>query len=202
MFTGIVTDIGRIEAAEQRGDLRLRIGCGYDMSSVALGASIACSGVCLTVVDKGESWFAVDLSAETVERTAPGLWSEGGRLNLERALKVGDELGGHIVTGHVDGVGEVVSAEPVGDSTRVRVTAGADLALYIAAKGSIALDGVSLTVNEMETAPDGGVVFTVNLIPHTAAQTTFDRVEVGRKVHIEIDILARYLGRMMELRAS
>lgn len=200
MFTGIVTDIGRIEAAEQRGDLRLRIGCGYDMSGVALGASIACSGVCLTVVDKGESWFAVDLSAETVQRTAPGLWSEGGRLNLERALKVGDELGGHIVTGHVDGVGEVVAAEPVGDSTRVQVAAGADLALYVAAKGSIALDGVSLTVNEVETAEDGRAIFTVNLIPHTAAQTTFDRVEVGRKIHIEIDILARYLGRMMELR--
>ncbi|HEX8193466.1 MAG TPA: riboflavin synthase [Allosphingosinicella sp.] len=202
MFTGIVTDIGRIEAAEQRGDLRLRIGCGYDMSGVALGASIACSGVCLTVVDKGDGWFAVDLSGETVKRTAPHLWREGERLNLERALKVGDELGGHIVTGHVDGLGEVVGLDPVGDSTRLRVAAGADLAPYIAAKGSVALDGVSLTVNEVETTSDGGVIFSINLIPHTAAQTTFGTIELARKLHIEIDILARYLGRMMELRAS
>jgi riboflavin synthase len=202
MFTGIVTDIGRIEAAEQRGDLRLRIGCGYDMAGVALGASIACSGVCLTVVDKSESWFAVDLSAETVKRTAPGLWSAGERLNLERALKVGDELGGHIVTGHVDGLGQVIAADPVGDSTRLRIAAPADLAPYIAAKGSIALDGVSLTVNDVEAGPDGGAIFTINLIPHTAAQTTFDRVGPGRQLHIEIDILARYLGRMMELRGG
>ncbi|HZF94815.1 MAG TPA: riboflavin synthase [Allosphingosinicella sp.] len=202
MFTGIVTDIGRIEAAEQRGDLRLRIGCGYDMAGVALGASIACSGVCLTVVDKGENWFAVDLSAETVKRTAPGLWCEGERLNLERALKVGDELGGHIVTGHVDGLGEVVGLDPVGDSTRLRIAAGADIAPYIAAKGSVALDGVSLTVNEVETTSQGGVIFSINLIPHTAAQTTFGSLELARKLHIEIDILARYLGRMMELRAT
>ena len=202
MFTGIVTDIGRIEAAEQRGDLRLRIGCGYDMAGVALGASIACSGVCLTVVDKGEGWFAVDLSAETVKRTAPDLWREGARLNLERALKVGDELGGHIVTGHVDGLGEVVGLDPVGDSTRLRVAAGADLAPYIAAKGSVALDGVSLTVNEVETTSDGGVIFSINLIPHTAGQTTFGELALARKLHIEIDILARYLGRMMELRAT
>ena len=201
MFTGIVTDIGRIEAAEQRGDLRLRIGCGYDMSGVTLGASIACSGVCLTVVDKGESWFAVDLSAETVKRTAPGLWREGERLNLERALKVGDELGGHIVTGHVDGLGEVVGLDPVGDSTRLRIAAGSEIAPFIAAKGSVALDGVSLTVNEVETTAEGGVIFSINLIPHTAAQTTFGSLELARKLHIEIDILARYLGRMMELRA-
>jgi riboflavin synthase len=201
MFTGIVTDVGRIAAAEQKGDLRLRIACGYDMAGVALGSSIACSGVCLTVVDKGGDWFAVDLSAETVSRTAPGIWAEGGRLNLERALKVGDELGGHIVTGHVDGIGEVVGVEPVGGSTRLRIAAGAALAPFIAAKGSIALDGVSLTVNEVETT-DGGTIFSVNLIPHTAAQTSFDRVEPARKLHIEIDILARYLGRMMELRGS
>ncbi|MEA3017148.1 MAG: riboflavin synthase [Sphingomonadales bacterium] len=202
MFTGIVTDVGRIAAAEQKGDLRLRIACGYDMAGVALGASIACSGVCLTVVDKGEDWFAVDLSAETVSRTAPGIWAEGGRLNLERALKVGDELGGHIVTGHVDGLGEVVGVEPVGGSTRLRIAAGAAIAPYVAAKGSIALDGVSLTVNEVETTSDGGTIFSVNLIPHTAAQTSFDQVEPARKVHVEIDILARYLGRMMELRAN
>jgi riboflavin synthase len=195
MFTGIITDLGRIEAAEQKGDLRLRIATGYDMATVDLGASIACSGVCLTVVAKGEGWFAVDLSQETLSRTAPGLWAEGGRLNLERALRVGDELGGHIVTGHVDGLGEIVSAEPVGDSTVVRIEAPASLAPYIAAKGSIALDGVSLTVNDVE-----GNVFSINLIPHTARETTFDDVPVGRKLHIEIDILARYLGRMMEIR--
>jgi riboflavin synthase len=201
MFTGIVTDIGRIEAVEARGDLRLRIGCGYDMATVDLGASIACSGVCLTVVDKGEGWFAVDVSAETQRRTAPGLWAEGSRLNLERALKVGDELGGHIVTGHVDGIGEILAVDPVGDSTRIAILAGAEVAPYVAAKGSIALDGVSLTVNEVENAPDGGVRFTLNLIPHTAGQTTLGDVTAGRRVNIEIDILARYLGRMMEQRA-
>ena len=202
MFTGIVTDVGRVVAAEQRGDLRLRIACGYDMAGVDLGASIACSGVCLTVVDKGEDWFAIDLSAETLRRTAPGLWAEGQRLNLERALKVGDELGGHIVTGHVDGLGEVVAAEPVGDSTRLRIAAGAEIAPFVASKGSIALDGVSLTVNEVEPSSEGGVVFSINLIPHTAAQTTFARVQLARKLHIEIDILARYIGRLLELRAT
>jgi riboflavin synthase len=202
MFTGIVTDVGRVVAAEQRGDLRLRIACGYDLGAVDLGASIACSGVCLTVVDKGADWFAVDLSAETVARTAPGLWADGSRINLERALRVGDELGGHIVTGHVDGLGEVVEVEPVGDSTSLRIAAGPAIAPYIAAKGSVALDGVSLTVNEVGERPDGGVAFSVNLIPHTAAETSFDRVELGRKLNIEIDILARYLGRMMELRTS
>ncbi|HEX8525875.1 riboflavin synthase [Allosphingosinicella sp.] len=199
MFTGIITDIGRIEAAEQRGDLRLRIACGYDMAGVDLGASIACSGVCLTVVDKSEGWFAVDLSAETLARTAPGLWAEGGRVNLERALRVGDELGGHIVTGHVDGLGEIVSAEPVGDSTALQISAGAEIAPYVASKGSIALDGVSLTVNEIEQAADG-LFFSVNLIPHTAAQTTLDEAAVGRKLNIEIDILARYIGRLISVR--
>jgi riboflavin synthase len=202
MFTGIITDVGRVAAAEQRGDLRLRIDCGFDMASVDLGASIACSGVCLTVVDKGEGWFAVDLSAETVKRTAPGLWSEGAPINLERALKVGDELGGHIVTGHVDGLGEVVGAEPIGDSTRLRIAAGAEIAPFVAAKGSIALDGVSLTVNEVGPTSEGGVIFSVNLIPHTAAQTSFAAVDLARKVNIEIDILARYIGRLMELRAT
>jgi riboflavin synthase len=202
MFTGIITDVGHVLVAERRGDLRLRIGCGYDMAGVDLGASIACSGVCLTVVDKAEGWFAVDLSAETVGRTAPGLWDEGARLNLERSLRVGDELGGHIVTGHVDGLGEVVGVEPVGASSTVRIAAGREIAPYIAAKGSIALDGVSLTVNEVSSTSDGGVIFTVNLIPHTAAQTTFDRVAIARKLNIEIDILARYIGRLMELRTS
>jgi riboflavin synthase len=202
MFTGIITDVGRIEAVEARGDLRARIACGYDMAGVDLGASIACSGVCLTVVDKGDGWFAVDVSAETQTRTAPGLWAEGAALNLERALKVGDELGGHIVTGHVDGVGEVAAVEPVGDSLRVGILAGPELARYIAAKGSIALDGVSLTVNEVETLAGGGIAFSVNIIPHTAAQTSFGALAAGRRVNIEIDILARYLGRMMEAQAS
>lgn len=199
MFTGIITAIGRIESAEQRGDLRLRIACGYDMDSIDLGASIACSGVCLTVVDKGPGWFAVDLSAETVARTASGLWAEGSRLNLERALKVGDELGGHIVTGHVDGIGTVVEAAPVGDSVRMVVDADETVAPYVASKGSITLDGVSLTVNEVEATPRG-VRFAINIIPHTAAETTFSEVQPGRKLNIEIDILARYLGRMLEAR--
>src|SRR3954469_9600002 len=195
MFTGIITDIGRVVAAEERGDLRLRIACGYDMASVDLGASIACSGVCLTAVDKGEDWFAVDVSHETLARTAPGLWAEGARLNLERSLRLGEELGGHIVTGHVDGVGEVVSAEPSGDSTRIVIAAPEALAPYIAGKGSIALDGASLTVNEVE-----GARFGINIIPHTAQQTTLGDLAPGRRVNIEIDILARYIGRMLEMR--
>jgi riboflavin synthase len=199
MFTGIITDIGRIEAAEARGDLRLRIACDTSVADVALGASIACSGVCLTVVDKGETWFAVDVSAETQSRTAGGMWQDGERLNLERALRVGDELGGHIVTGHVDGVGEVEGVLEVGGSTRVTILAGDEVAPYLATKGSVTLDGVSLTVNEVENLSDG-VRFAVNIIPHTAQQTTFDTLQPGRRLNIEIDILARYLGRMMELR--
>lgn len=200
MFTGIITDIGRIDAVEQRGDLRLRIGCGYDMAGVALGASIACSGVCLTVVDKGDTWFAVDVSAETLSRTAPDMWAEGRRLNLERALKLGDELGGHIVTGHVDGLGTVEATLDVGDSTRITIVADDAIAPYIATKGSVALDGVSLTVNDVENISDG-VRFAVNIIPHTAAETTLGELGSGRSVNIEIDVLARYLGRMMESRA-
>ena len=202
MFTGIITDVGRIQSVEARGDLRIRIGCGYDMSGVDLGASIACSGVCLTVVDKGEGWFAVDVSAETQSRTAPEMWAEGARLNLERALKVGDELGGHIVTGHVDGIGEVAAAAADGASTRVTIEADAKVAPYIVEKGSIAIDGVSLTVNEAELLPGGVVRFGVNIIPHTAALTNFAQVAPGRAVNLEIDILARYLGRMLEARAG
>ena len=199
MFTGIITDVGRILAVEQRGDLRLRIGCRYDMSTVDLGASIACSGTCLTVVDKGDDWFAVDLSAETLGRTAAGLWAEGGRLNLERALRLGDELGGNIVTGHVDGVGTVEAVAPIGDSLRIAVIAGPEIESYVAPKGSVALDGVSLTVNDVETLSEG-VRFSINIIPHTAAETTFSEVAAGRELNIEIDVLARYIGRMMELR--
>src|SRR3954452_17425678 len=155
MFTGIVTDVGIVRSAEQRGDLRLQIQTGYDVETIDLGASIACSGVCLTVVDKGEDWFAVDLSAETVSRTAGDLWREGAKLNLERSLRMGDELGGHIVTGHVDAVGEVLGVCPEGDSMRVGLSVPRALAPMIAAKGSIALDGVSLTVNDVREAEDG-----------------------------------------------
>jgi riboflavin synthase len=197
MFTGIITDVGRIVSAEQRGDLRLKVACGYDMESVDLGASIACSGVCLTVVDKGAGWFALDISAETIGRTAPALWEEGSRLNLERSLRLGEELGGHIVTGHVDGVGDVVAAEPVGDSVRLVIDAPAELAPYIAAKGSIAIDGVSLTVNAVD-----GSRFVINIIPHTAAQTTLGAIGKGGRLNIEIDILARYIGRMLEMRGA
>jgi riboflavin synthase len=200
VFTGIITDIGRIEATEPRGDLRVRIACGYDMATVELGASIACSGVCLTVVDKGEGWFAVDVSGETQSRTPPGLWAPGRRLNLERALKVGDELGGHIVTGHVDGIGEVVGVCPEGDSRRVGIAVPAALAPFLSAKGSVTVDGASLTVNEVADQADGTTHFALNIIPHTAAQTTLGDLEPGARVNIEIDILARYLGRMLELR--
>lgn len=198
MFTGIISDIGTIRAAGQRGDLRIEIACGYDMTTVALGASIACSGVCLTVVDKGKGWFAVDVSGETAARTAPGQWNAGTRLNLERALKLGEELGGHIVTGHVDGVGGVISADPRGDSIALAVRAPGDLAPYIAAKGSIALDGVSLTVNTVEDRAEGPV-FTINLIPHTGAVTTLGGIAPGKPLNIEIDVLARYLGRMKQV---
>ncbi|MCJ8158975.1 riboflavin synthase [Sphingomonas sp. LaA6.9] len=195
MFTGIITDIGTIKSIEQRGDLRAVIQTAYDTGTIDLGASIACSGVCLTVVDKGPGWFAVDISGETVSRTAGGQWHEGNRLNLERALKVGDELGGHIVTGHVDGVGRIVALVDEGDSHRVTIAAPRDLAPYLAPKGSITLDGISLTVNSVTDTADG-VEFGVNIIPHTATVTTFDALAVGRALNIEIDVLARYLGRM------
>lgn len=199
MFTGIISDVGRIESVEQRGDLRLRVASSYEMDSVDIGASIACSGVCLTVVEKGADWFAVDVSAESRSRTAPGMWAKGERLNLERALRVGDELGGHIVTGHVDAVGTLISATPQGDSMRIIIAAPAALAPSLAPKGSIALDGVSLTVNEVEDQPDGSVHFGINIIPHTAQMTTLDSLPKGRAFNLEIDVLARYLGRMQQL---
>lgn len=202
MFTGIITDIGTIEHADQRGDLRLVIGCSYDMDHVAIGASIACSGICLTVVDKGarenSGWFAVDLSGETVSCSAKGLWNVGTRLNLERALKVGDELGGHIVTGHVDGIGEIASIVEDGGSKRITIKAGPDIAPFIAAKGSVTLDGVSLTVNDVQDE-GAAVIFGVNIIPHTATVTTLGKFEAGQAINIEIDVLARYLGRMRDV---
>ena len=199
MFTGIITDIGTVRSVEQRADLRLSVGTAYDLATVDLGASIACSGACLTVVDKGDDWFAVDLSYESVSRTAPGLWTEGARLNLERALRVGDELGGHIVTGHVDGVATVASVEHVGGSWAATLDAPRALGAAIAPKGSITLDGVSLTVNTVE---DRGETtrFTVNIIPHTADHTTLGELKAGARVNLEIDVLARYLQRMTDAR--
>ena len=201
MFTGIITDIGTVRSVEQKGDLRLVIGCSYDMDGVDLGASIACSGACLTVVDKGEDWFAVDVSQETVSRTASGLWTEGAGLNLERALRVGDELGGHIVTGHIDAVAIVTRADEAGGSINVTIEAPRGLGSAIAPKGSICLDGVSLTVNEVEDAGEM-TRFTVNLIPHTADHTTFANIAPGRELNLEIDVLARYLNRMVAARQS
>jgi len=196
MFTGIVTDIGTVRSVEQRGDLRLRIETGYDTASIGLGASIACSGVCLTVVDKGEDWFAVDVSGETISRTARDLWREDAKLNLERSLRLGDELGGHIVTGHIDAVGEVVEANREGDSVRVTVKVPQALGGMIASKGSIALDGVSLTVNAVEDAGES-TMFLVNIIPHTAQQTTLGGIIGGRQLNVETDVFARYIGRML-----
>jgi riboflavin synthase len=205
MFTGIVTDVGKVRSAEQRGDLRLVIDTGYDTSTIDLGASIACSGVCLTVVDKGpggdDSWFAVDVSGETVSRTAADLWREGAELNLERSLRLGDELGGHIVTGHVDAVATVAEVTPEGDSLRIGIAVPAALGPMIAAKGSIALDGVSLTVNEVSDAGDGAH-FTVNIIPHTAQHTTLHDIASGRQLNVEIDVLARYIDRMLAARSQ
>jgi len=204
MFTGIITALGTIREARQSGDLRAVIACPFDPAGIAMGASIACSGVCLTVVEKGgiagDAWFAVDISGESVARTVPGRWALGTTLNLEPALKLGDELGGHIVTGHVDGVGEVLGICPEGDSRRIGFAVSAELAPYLAAKGSITVDGVSLTVNEVTDQPDGTCHFAVNIIPHTAEVTTLGGLKQGDRVNLEIDVLARYLKRMQSLR--
>ena len=204
MFTGIVSAIGHIREARQQGDLRAVISCPYDPAQIAIGASIACSGVCLTVVERGgtagDAWFAVDVSGETVACTVPGMWAEGALLNLETALKLGDELGGHIVTGHVDGVGTVYSIDAAGDSLRVEIAAPVDLAPYIAVKGSITVQGVSLTVNAVADETDGTCRFTLNLIPHTGEVTTLGALKQGDHVNLEIDVLARYLKRMQSLK--
>ena len=197
MFTGIVTDVGRITAVEERGDKRFVIKTAYDMASVDIGASISCSGVCLTVVEKGTDWFAVDVSAESLARSVLGNWGEGSKVNLERSLKLGDEMGGHIVSGHVDGVGQVAALEPEGDSVRFVFQVPGDLARFIAEKGSIAVDGVSLTANKV-WREDGKDFFGVNIIPHTQAVTTFGGLDVGDPVNLEIDMLARYVARMVE----
>lgn len=197
MFTGIITDIGEVSKVEMRGDLHARIGTRYDMAGVDLGASIACNGICLTVVDKGEGWFDVDISAESIAKTNIMLenvaWPVGTRLNLERALKLGDELGGHIVSGHVDGVAKVVSVLDEGESTRFVFETPEALARFIAPKGSVALNGTSLTVNDVE-----GCQFGVNIIPHTKANTTWGVVQAGDLVNLEIDTLARYVARLAE----
>ncbi|ANK11960.1 riboflavin synthase [Erythrobacter neustonensis] len=203
MFTGIVTAIGTIAAAEQRGDLRLRITAPLDPARIDIGASIACSGVCLTVVERGgaagDAWFDVDLSGESVSRTVPGMWNAGQQLNIEPSLRLGDELGGHIVTGHVDSVGEVVKVSRAGDSWQIAIRARADMAPFIAEKGSITVNGVSLTVNDVRDRPDGTCDFLLNIIPHTASVTTLGQLAEGDAVNLEIDVLARYLKRMQSL---
>lgn len=197
MFTGIITDIGEVRALEQRGDLRARIGTSYDTSTIDLGASIASDGVCLTVIELGDDWYDVEISAETVSKTNLHAWTVGKRLNLERALKVGDELGGHIVSGHVDGVAEIIAMTDEGDSTRVTLRAPQELAKFIAPKGSVALNGTSLTVNEVD-----GCDFGINFIPHTKEHTTWGDAKVGGFINLEIDTLARYVARLNEMTAK
>ena len=204
MFTGIVTAIGTVTSSTQQGDLRVTIACPYDPAEMAIGASIACSGACMTVVDRGgkvgDAWFAVDVSGESVSKTAGGMWDAGNKLNLESALKLGDELGGHIVTGHVDAVGSVDSVDEVAGSHTVKIRAPAELAPYIAPKGSITVQGVSLTVNEVTDHEDGSCSFALNIIPHTWDVTTLRQLKAGSQVNLEIDVLARYLKRMESLR--
>jgi len=191
MFTGIVTDLGRVRAVAGAAERRIEIATGYDTASIAIGASIACAGVCLTAVETGADWFAVDVSAETLARTTLGGWRVGDRVNLERSLRIGDELGGHLVLGHVDGVARILSREPAGEAQRFVFEAPAALAPFIAEKGSVALDGVSLTVNRVR-----GARFEVMLIPHTLAQTTFGARAAGDIVNLEVDVLARYVARL------
>jgi riboflavin synthase len=194
MFTGLITDVGRLRKREslEKG-MRFEIETSFPMDEVAIGASIACSGACLTVVEKGEDWFAVDVSAETLDKTTLDSWRTGRRINLERSLRLGDELGGHIVSGHVDGVAEIVDRGPDGEATRFTIRPPAELAHFVASKGSVSLDGVSLTVNALS---DTG--FGVCIIPHTAAETTFGDLQPGDRVNLEIDMLARYVARLLE----
>ena len=197
MFTGIVTDLGEVTSVEKRGDTRFSISTSYDIKRIAIGASIACAGCCLTVVEKTKGAFLVEASAETLSKTTLKNWKVGTRINLERAVRVGDELGGHIVSGHVDGLGEILSIKPDGDSKRFRFKVPNDIARFIAQKGSVTLDGTSLTVNEVE-----GNTFGVNIIPHTQAVTTWGHARVGDAVNIEIDMLARYVARLAEFEKS
>ena len=197
MFTGIVTDIGEVSSVEKRGDTRFAIATSYDTRSIAIGASIACDGCCLTVIEAADGKFLVEASAETLSKTTLQNWKAGTRINLERAVKVGDELGGHIVSGHVDGLGEILSITPEGDSRRFRFNAPKDIARFIAPKGSVTLNGTSFTVNEVE-----GSAFGVNVIPHTQAVTTWGHARVGDAVNIEIDMLARYVARLAKYEKS
>ncbi len=193
MFSGVITDLGQVREVRTGGDTRLVIGTRYDLADAAIGASIACSGACLTVVEKGTDWFAAMVSAETVASTTLGSWRKGDKVNLERALRLGDEFGGHIVLGHVDGVARILDRRPEGDSLRFLFAAPSHLACSIAPKGSVALDGVSLTVNEVD-----GANFGVNIIPHTQACTTFAAARIGDEVNLEIDVLARYVARLWQ----
>ena len=196
MFTGIISDVGEVLALENRGDLRARIGTDYDISGIEIGASIASDGVCLTVVDKGTDgcgWYDVDISGETVNLTNLAAWEVGKRVNLERALRVGDELGGHIVSGHVDGIAIITGMTDEGDSTRVTLKAPDALAKFIAPKGSVALNGTSLTVNEVK-----GAEFGINFIPHTKTVTTWGDAKVGDAINLEVDTMARYVARLQD----
>jgi riboflavin synthase len=193
VFTGIVSDVGEVLSVEARGDTRLAISTAYDVETIAVGASIACSGACLTVVDKGESWFAVDVSAETLSRTTLGSWRAGTRVNLERSLALGDELGGHFVLGHVDGVARIAGRTPEGDSVRLDCTAPDGLGRFLAEKGSATLDGVSFTLNRVD-----GNSFEINVVPHTLRCTTFGEARPGDSINLEVDVLARYVARLSE----
>jgi riboflavin synthase len=198
MFTGLTNDLGRVRSvAKTEGGLRLEIESAYDIGTIDRGASIACSGVCLTVADKGDNWVAFDVSAETLDKTSISGWQPGDRVNLEKPLRVGDELGGHIVAGHVDGTGEITALDDVADSIKLTVHVPAALMPFISVKGSITVDGVSLTVNELASDE-----FSVNLVPHTIGVTSFRDAKVGQRVNIEVDLLARYLARLLEARES
>jgi len=194
MFTGLITDVGQLRSRRpmERG-VRMEIETRYEVADIPIGASIACSGACLTVIDKGADWFAVDVSAETLDKTTLGAWQPGRHINLERALRLGDELGGHIVSGHVDGVAEITARRPDGEAVRLSIGPPTPLSRYIAPKGSVAIDGVSLTVNEV-----GASDFGVCIIPHTLAATTLGEIEAGARVNLEIDMLARYVARLLE----
>ena len=195
MFTGLITDVGRVRAVTSVGDRRSEIETSFPIAEIELGASIACSGVCLTAIEFGDNWFAVEASEETTSKTTVGDWQAGDALNLERSLRIGDELGGHLVFGHVDGVAKIAERRTDGDSIRFSILAPDDLAPYIASKGSVALSGVSLTVNEVD-----GNRFGVNIIPHTADATTLGKLSAGDRVNLEIDMLARYVARQLEAR--
>ncbi|HJN25001.1 MAG TPA: riboflavin synthase [Rhodospirillales bacterium] len=197
MFTGIITDVGTVRSIVKTGDTRIEITTRFDTGSIDIGASICCSGACMTVVEKRDDWFAVEASAETLSKTVLGTWAEGTRVNLERALKAGDEMGGHVVSGHVDGTAEITGLENEGDSLRVSFKIVDELKCFIAPKGSVTLNGVSLTVNEVDDD-----TFGVNLIAHTQVETTLGNFSLGDVVNVEIDMLARYVARLLEIERS